>query len=165
MTKSCLNCTWGDFRQEADHHLYFYTGECGHPEKSIRDQVLNAIEINSEDLEEIQQPFCKVADQCPAWANEFASIAHEWLKGLSGQRFDDGRWCHSVAIQGTEIRETEEFSQTFWIDADFFYNIEDTVKEELIYEFDVSFDPDINEYKIESWDVIGSDAWETEEDE
>lgn len=65
--KSCLNCIFGSFGIQADSRVYFYAGECGHWEKAIRDQALDAIEMNSEDPAEIEQPFQQIGEQCPAW--------------------------------------------------------------------------------------------------
>ncbi len=67
MTKSCLTCLNGNFHQELDHHLYSYAGECEHWEEVIARQVLSAIEVNSEDLEEIERLFERIGEQCPAW--------------------------------------------------------------------------------------------------
>ncbi|MBD2488995.1 hypothetical protein [Aulosira sp. FACHB-615] len=65
--KSCLNCVHGSFWKQEDHHLYYYTGECEHWEKAIREQAFDAIEIGSEDPAELEQPFKQIGEQCPVW--------------------------------------------------------------------------------------------------
>lgn len=65
--KSCLNCIFGSFNLQADSHVWFYAGECEHWEKAIAQQVFDAIEINSEDPAELEQPFKQIGEKCPTW--------------------------------------------------------------------------------------------------
>ncbi|MEH2201159.1 MAG: hypothetical protein V7K82_23500 [Nostoc sp.] len=67
MNESCLNCLMGEFHQEVDSGLFFYSGECCHFEAGIRAQVSAILEIESEYLVEIEQKFEQVGQQCPMW--------------------------------------------------------------------------------------------------